>query len=301
MIKCRNSRVLKKITARSKEILIDDNSKVVFISDVHRGDGGNTDSLRMNKNIYKAALEFYYNKNYILTELGDGDELWKNKNLKDIAYNYKDIFEILNKFNDNNKLYMVYGNHDIIKSDSGLINKCLRELKIVSENFGTEIIKLYSSINFYESVIFKYKDKKIIGFHGHQVDFINCDLWKISRFLVRYFWRNMENIAGFKEPTSPSSNYNKGDEIDRILQKLAQKEKKIIICGHTHNDVFMYPKEGFYFNDGCCVFPSSVTSIEIENGKISLVKWSMEVNKEKFIYINRSIIEGPCRIEEYFD
>ncbi|CAG9708825.1 hypothetical protein CNEO_43855 [Clostridium neonatale] len=44
---------------------------------------------------------------YKLIELGDGDELWKNKNLVDIAYNYRDIFKILNEFNKK-KIYIWY-------------------------------------------------------------------------------------------------------------------------------------------------------------------------------------------------
>ncbi len=300
-MKCKNNKILKKIMDKGKKVKIDDDSKIAFISDVHRGDGSNSDALRLNRNIYKAALKFYYNKDYMLIELGDGDELWKNKSFKNIAYNYKDIFKILNRFNKEDRLCMIYGNHDIIKSDSNFVNKTINEFKMINKDFGTEMIKLYSNIEFYESIILEYKKNYIIGFHGHQADYINCNLWKISRFFVRYIWRNMENIAGFKEPTSPSSNYNKGDKIDKILENIAKKEKQVIVCGHTHNDIFAYPGQGYYFNDGCCVFPSAITAIEMYGGKIALIKWSMEVNEKNYIFINRSIIGGPCSLDEYFN
>eukprot|EP00831_Metopus_contortus_P080694 TRINITY_DN8312_c0_g1_i5.p2 TRINITY_DN8312_c0_g1~~TRINITY_DN8312_c0_g1_i5.p2 ORF type:complete len:126 (+),score=15.93 TRINITY_DN8312_c0_g1_i5:171-548(+) len=99
----------------------------------------------------------------------------------------------------------------------------------------------------------RFKEDEILAFHGHQVDYMNSKLWRLSRFLVRYIWKPIENILGFKEPISPSSNHDKGTKIDLLLDKMAKEERKIIICGHTHNDIFEYPKEGLYFNDGCCI------------------------------------------------
>lgn len=301
--KCKIShKVLERIKSKGKCIDFDETSKIVFISDVHRGDGGYSDSLRMNENIYKAALNFYYNSDYTLIELGDGDELWKNKNCLDIAYAYKDIFEILNRFNDNNRLYLVYGNHDIIKSHDNFVIKQKIACQNICESFGDKMIHLYENIKFYEGIVLNYKplNKEIYAFHGHQVDFFNCNLWRVSRFLVRYIWRFLEGVGGFKAPTSPAKNYDKGDKIDEILSQYALKEKKMMICGHTHNDRMPKPGEGLYFNDGCCVFPSAITSIEIKCGKIELVKWEVDVNKENHLYISKSIIAGPEKLSDYF-
>lgn len=294
---------IKRILKTGKIIEFNDDSKIVLISDVHRGDGGYADSLRQNRNIYKAALGFYCENDYTLIELGDGDELWKNKDCLDIAYNYKDIFYMLNKFYEKNKLYLVFGNHDIVKSNPEFVKKQEKLFDDAGAGFGREMISLYSNIKFYEGIILRYMPSKedIIAFHGHQVDLINCDMWKSSRFLVRYVWRFMEGIAGFKSPTSPANNYNKGTKIDNILARLARKEKKMIICGHTHNDIFPEPDEGLYFNDGCCVFPSAITCIEITNGEISLVKWEIEVGKKDILYINKNITGGPEKIQKYLD
>ena len=112
---------IKRILKTGKLIEFNENSKIVLISDVHRGNGGYADSLRQNRNIYKAALGFYCENGYTLIELGDGDELWKNKDCLDIAYNYKDIFAILNKFYEDDRLCLVFGNHDIVKSNPEFI------------------------------------------------------------------------------------------------------------------------------------------------------------------------------------
>ena len=301
-IECKHSKeLILRLEEEGCNIDFDDNSKIVFISDVHRGNGGYEDSLRLNENIYKAALKYYYNEDYTLVEIGDGDELWKNKNIINIAYNYDDVFYLLNKFYNKHRLYMIYGNHDIIKKNPQFIVKQKKVYNKIRDNFPCEMINLYSKIKFYECVVLKYKplNKNILAFHGHQVDTLNCELWKISRFLVRHVWRFLEGVGGLKEPTSPASNYDKCGTIDKILEKIAKKENKMIVCGHTHNDRFPKPLEGLYFNDGCCVFPSAITAIEITHGKISLVKWKTEVDKNNSLYIDKFITSGPENISDY--
>ncbi|SFC89223.1 metallophosphoesterase [Clostridium uliginosum] len=304
MKNCFNSKdFIERITKNGPVLKFDKDSKIVLLSDMHRGDGGNADSLRPNKNIYKAALGYYFRYGYNLIEVGDGDELWKNKNCSDIAYNYKDIFKILNKFNNDNRLYLLYGNHDMVKSKPGFIHKQEKAFNKIDYGFGKDLLHLYSNTKFYEGLILRYTpmNKDILVFHGHQVDFMNCELWKFSRFLVRYLWGFLEGVAGFKAPTSPANNYNKGSKIDKILERIARKEKTMFICGHTHNDIFPEVGKGLYFNDGCGVFPSTITSIEIVKGEISLVKWSIEVDEKNSLYIKKSVIGGPQKIEWYLD
>lgn len=116
-------KALNKLLKICERVEIDSNSKLIIISDVHRGDGTYSDSLISNRNIYFAALRHYYNEGYTLIEAGDGDELWKNKNFIDIAYNYKGVFRMLNRFNKAKRLYMLYGNHDKAKKSRKFIDK----------------------------------------------------------------------------------------------------------------------------------------------------------------------------------
>ena len=48
----------------------------------------------------------------------------------------------------------------------------------------------------------------------------------------------------------------------------------MIIAGHTHRPHFPQPGNPPYFNDGSCVHPYSITTIEINSGEISIIKWS---------------------------
>ena len=280
---------------------VDIDSKIVFISDVHRGDGGFGDSLIGNKNIYLAALNYYYKEEYTLIEVGDGDELWKNKDCLDISYNYKDVFSIFNRFNNDNRLYMIYGNHDKVKKKKDFNLKQCKKFKKIGNGFGESFLTLINNLKFKEGILINFNpsQKKCIVAHGHQLDVMNDELSCISKFLVRYVWRFLAGVAGFKEPTSPANSYKKGGKIDQKLNKWASENSILLICGHTHRARFPKVGEGLYFNDGSCVFPNSITTLEINKGLIALVKWSVEVSTENNLYIKRTFIDGPEKIEAY--
>lgn len=285
----------------AKEITFNNNNKIVFISDVHRGDGTFYDALLANRNIYKTALSYYLRNGFAYVEVGDGDELWKNKSFKDIAYAYENIFEILNMFKEKNRLYIIYGNHDIIKRRDNFYSSQARILKRYEKGYGENFLKFIKDLEFYEGITFKYEEvaEKFLVTHGHQVDFMNSTGWMANRFLVRYVWKFLNGIAGFREPTSPAMSNNKGSKIDRQLKKWAKTNSKMLLCGHTHNSRFPKNNEPPYFNDGCCVLPDSMTSIEIENGEISLIKWNVEAQDNGVLWVRRKIIGGPEKIDDY--
>lgn len=289
------------LSKNAKELTIDDTSKIVFISDIHRGDGTYYDALLPNRNIYKSALYYYYKNDFTYIEVGDGDELWKNRNCVHIAVVYEDIFKVLNRFKEENRLYLIYGNHDIIKNKENYYNKQYRAIRRSGINSGNKFLSFIKNINYYEGINFLYKplEESFLVTHGHQVDIMNNELWMVSRFLVRYVWKFLNGIGGVKDPTSPAINNLKGDKIDNKLRNWSLKNYKMLVCGHTHNSKMPNYLEPPYFNDGCCVLPYAMTAIEIEDGKIKLVKWSVESNELGFLWVRRKIIEGPEKLEKY--
>ena len=123
--------------------------------------------------------------------------------------------------------------------------------------------------------------------HGHQLDWLSGRLWWISRFLVRHIWKHLEKI-GFKDPTKAGKNYKVSKRIEKRLSKWAIKKNTMVLAGHTHRPIYPSVGNGLYFNDGSCVHPNGITCLEIENGKISLVKWvyGLEGKKEPLIKSN---------------
>lgn len=287
---------LDKIFKNSKKILIDNNTKIVIMSDCHRGSGDNFDNFIKNQNIYENALIYYYNNGFTYIELGDGDEMWEVKNYKDIIDVHLDSFKQLKKFHDSNRLIMIYGNHDIVKKSPEILEKYF--YKYCDKTTKQEEI-LLDGLTVYESLILNYKDYEIFLIHGHQVDFLNSTLWRLSRFIVRHIWKNLEHI-GIKDPTSAAKNYRVTNQIEKKLKKWSIENNKIIIAGHTHRSVFPKIGQSLYFNDGSCIHPNGITCLEIENGNITLVKWEYAVNKDKVILVKRKMLDGLEPIIKFF-
>src|SRR5690625_4452072 len=98
---------INKVYNSSEEIYFDDNTKFIFMSDCHRGDGNWTDNFSKNQNIFFSALSYYYKKNYTYIELGDGDELWEVPKYYDIIQEHSDIFWLMSQFYKENRLYLI--------------------------------------------------------------------------------------------------------------------------------------------------------------------------------------------------
>lgn len=284
---------------RSDIISFNDSSKFVFMSDCHRGDGSYSDNFMNNRNIFYSALTQYYYNNYTYIELGDGDELWENKRLSDIMQVHKDVFSLLSKFHSDRRLYMLYGNHDIEKRNYKYVEKNIRRYYAQREQ---EDPSIFNSVKMHEGLVLRHSESndKILLIHGHQVDTLNSNLWRLSRFLVRYLWKPLETI-GFNNPTSPAKNFKKKISIAKTLSKWVVKEKHILIAGHNHRPSFPDVGQVPYFNDGCCIHPQAITAIELANGTICLVKWSEKVKNDGTLYIARDIIGGPNRLQDYFN
>ena len=292
---------LKDIYENGFTLEFNNDSKIVLISDVHRGDGTYADSLLPNRNIYITALKYYLKNNYTYIEIGDGDELWKNKNFNEIAYFYDDIYKLFNKFKSKNHIYCIYGNHDFIKKQKSFIKKQEKSLRKIGANYGKEFIKFINNNEYYAGINLLYKplEEKILVTHGHQIDFCNNEIWKVNEFLVRYIWRFLNGVAGFKDPTRSAKSKTKRSRVDIKLQNWARDNCTMIICGHTHNSRFPDLYDPPYFNDGCCVYPVSITAIEIEKGKIELVKWIIDAQDTGSLWVTRKIIAGPAAISSY--
>ena len=258
-------------------ISTEDHPKLVLFSDCHRGNGTWSDSFLNNKTIYEAALGYYFERDFTYIELGDGDELWENRSFADIEEIHSDIFKLLEKFRNTGRMYMLWGNHDRIKSHRNFKSASLppssEALIIQCSGAGGSI--RYNLI------------------HGHQADFLNNQLWKLARWLVRYIWKPLE-LAGIKDPTSAARNYSKGKLIEKRMADWAELNHTHLITGHTHRPTLSHNKGDWsYANTGSCVHPSTITCLEIDTGTISLIKWAACADDNQYIHICRYVIIGP--------
>ena len=287
---------LTKIYKNAKKIKIDNNSKIVIMSDCHRGSGNNFDNFMKNKNIFISALNYYFDNDFTYIELGDGDEMWEVKNYQEIIQENIDAFKLLKKFHDSNRLFMVYGNHDKGKKSSKILKKYFYKFY---DEVNEKEEYLLNNLEVDEALILNYYNYDIFMLHGHQVDLLNSQFWLLAKFLVRYIWKNIERL-GFKDPTSAAKNYKVTKKVEKRLEDWSIKNNKILIAGHTHRAIFPKTGNSLYFNDGSCIYPSGITCLEIQNGKITLVKWKFKIKKNNTIYVDKEIIKGDEPILNFF-
>ncbi|NAS31343.1 serine/threonine protein phosphatase [Flavobacteriaceae bacterium R38] len=282
----------------AKKLAFDDTSKFILFSDCHRGDSSFADDFANNRNMYYHALKHYYKEGYTYCELGDGDELWENNTFEVIFNSHKNVYLLLKQFYDNNRLHFIYGNHDMVYKNQDYVRKNLSEYL----NPKTEKKEsLFEGIVFNEAIVLQHKITKqqIFLTHGHQADFMNYHGWRLNRFLVRTLWKPLQ-IVGIADPTSPAKNYRELIKVERRTKKwIKSNNNQLTIIGHTHRPRFPRPGEPPFFNDGSCVHPRSITGLEINNGTITLIKWSMETTKEGFLQVVRTILEGPEKLVDY--
>ena len=236
-------------------------SRYVVFSDCHRGTGNMSDNFLFNQHLYLAALDYYYAKNFYYLELGDGEELWENRSLDRIKDCHSNVYCRFDCFTARKKFCKIYGNHDMeLKNDLP------------------------------ESIILKNQEggRDLCLIHGHQADFFNSVCWKLSRFLVRHLWKPLE-MFGVNDPTNAARNYRKVKKYEQFMVNIAKKKDIYLMAGHSHRPHLV--ENELYINVGSCVHPQGITTIEIENMHMSLVKWYMGAKKDGTLYVEREVLK----------
>jgi len=284
---------------KAKTLIINKGSKIILFSDIHKGDNSYADDFSHNMDIYKYALKNYYEEDYTYIELGDGIELWENYSFEPIYKAHKSTFELLKLFYDDDRLHLLWGNHDMIFGDPITVEKMLYSV-FPPKNIQQK--ERLFNLEYHESILLEIENtaKKIFLIHGHQADWFNYKFWKVSRFFVRYFWKPLQKWFNVKDPTSPAKNYKNLIKVERKLKDwMIKNNNQMVIAGHTHRPRFPDPGLLPYFNDGSCVHPESIIGLEIENLEIAMVKWHFQLDKAKNKTIVKTILAGPQPLELY--
>ncbi|WP_111682324.1 metallophosphoesterase family protein [Winogradskyella tangerina] len=279
-------------------IPFDDTSKFIMFSDCHRGDNSFADDFANNRNIYFHALKHYYNEGFNYCELGDGDELWENLSFESLLNAHKNVYLLMKQFHEEGRLHMIWGNHDMVYRNPNYVEK---HLSMYFDPKIGEDVELFCDIKYHEGIVLKHSEtqQELFLCHGHQADWWNYIFWKWSRFLVRILWKPL-NVMGIADPTSPAKNYKELIKVERRTKKwIVDNDNLLTIAGHTHRPRFPEPGDIAFFNDGSCVHPRSITGLEIEAGKISLIKWQISTTDDGTLKIVRVLLEGPTPLIAY--
>ncbi|PKQ29863.1 MAG: serine/threonine protein phosphatase [Actinobacteria bacterium HGW-Actinobacteria-10] len=274
----------------ARVVPLDATSRFVFLSDCHRGDGSLSDDFTRNQNIYLHALECYFEQGYVYVEVGDGDELWEH-DIRHIKNAHYQVYETIRKFATAERFILIWGNHNVQISRRQYVEKNYYTYFDAHTQESTDFLR---GVEPCEAIILRDAGTgwEALVLHGHQGDFLNDQAWFLTMLSVKYFWRFL-HAFGIRNPASPVKNVPKRHKIEKNYNRWIARHKRPLICGHTHR--FKYPRsdEPPYFNTGNCIYPTSISAIEIVDGVIQLVRWQVRVNREGVLQVERDVLTGP--------
>ncbi|MCI3029152.1 hypothetical protein LMF32_08725 [Desemzia sp. C1] len=164
----------------------DDDSKYVFMSDVHRGDGSLSDEFTRNRDIYLYALQHYYRNDYTYVEAGDGDEMLEYSNFEHTKNAHPAVYDTIKKFFDEDRLVKIYGNHDIFLKYPSYVKK---NYYTNYDEYNEVFFDFLKGLEPVEALVLKHRDtgQEILTVHGHQGDAPNDQFWRLTMLSLNIF------------------------------------------------------------------------------------------------------------------
>jgi len=276
---------------KARVLPFDKDSKFIFFSDCHRGDASLSDEFSRNQNLFIHALDYYYHRGFTYIEVGDGDELWEHHRFRHIKKAHYDVFKRIKRFFDDDRLYILYGNHNIYLKNPDYVKKHYFHYY---DDCNEETYEFLEGLEPLEALVLKSQEsgQEFFVVHGHQGDLVNDQLWFFSMLSLKYFWRFL-HAFGIRNPASPVKNAHKRHKIERNYSKWIQKHRHGLICGHTHRVKYPRTRDLPYFNTGSCIYPARITGLEMINATLQMVQWRIMVTSTGVLQVKREIIRGP--------
>jgi UDP-2,3-diacylglucosamine pyrophosphatase LpxH len=209
--------------------------RIAVFSDLHRGARDGADDFQRCEPAYSAALGWYFERGYELFLLGDVEELWEN-DIDEVLPRYAACAALEKAFKDGPGLTRFYGNHDIDWSKPKLVKKHLDPLLgaiEVHEGLKLRVLEGDTALGL------------LFFVHGHQgTDFSDRGAG-VSRLVLRWVWRQIQNRAGWLS-TTPADDYVLRAKHDIAMFRWSRRQalaspadrRAAMIAGHTHHPVF---------------------------------------------------------------
>jgi UDP-2,3-diacylglucosamine pyrophosphatase LpxH len=302
---------------------LDANGSYVIFSDHHKGARTRADDFLLCEETYMQALEYYDNKGYTLIVLGDVDELWEEDpgnvlesypgvflkegefyqdgryvriygNHDNFWHSAKNVDEFLDQyypdinpidgvvynFNHNGnmigEIYMVHGNQGVV--DVGALSNLAR---IIVRTFWRTFQKLTGKgrttpakdaclRGIHDTLMYNWADEqtKLILIAGHT----HRPIWSSMTHLEQLRYELYALQCASPRPDDYETQFK---ELQAEIEKRTQEHPP---CNDT------IKTNPCYFNTGCCSFADGdITGIEIENGRIRLIKWDRDDGERELL------------------
>lgn len=184
--------------------------KLVIFSDLHLGNGKRTDDFLANSSLFTSVLRDYYlPRGYTLILNGDIEELQRFR-LRDIIERWSDVYRLFERFEEEDRLHRIVGNHD---------------LELLAGRDHPFAIR--------EALRLSYHDNSIFIFHGHQTA---ARLEKYNK-LIGIGLRWFANPLKIKNYSVAHDSLKRFRTEERVYD-FASRNKVLSIIGHTHRPLF---------------------------------------------------------------
>src|SRR5688572_9794337 len=202
-------------------------AKFIIFSDQHKGARDLADDFRNAEPNYLAALQHYYQNDFVFINLGDSEELWESTPKTVIEKNRLTLLEEA-KFLVAGRYHRVYGNHDLEWKYTIQQNLYLKPI------FGD---KLQICEGLVLQTLYNNKSYSIFLTHGHQGD-QKSDGNAFSTWVVAAIWTPIQRFFEISIDTI-SDSFELVDKHNIMMYEWSATQKNLIfISGHTHKPVF---------------------------------------------------------------
>jgi hypothetical protein len=287
------------------------NQRVIIFSDEHRGTRNGSDDFAVCEKTYLTALEYYNHEKFYFINLGDCEELWENTMFGIAKYNVA-VYAKEKLFIDRDAYCKVFGNHDLFWDNDPLASVWLKKIYGKAIRIFTGVL---IRVDFPSSAwldIFcthgHQGDKQSDGnaFSKWFVSYIwgplqnlleintnspsaNNNLktlhnmymydWSVSQkktLLVtghthQPVFNSLTHLESLYQRLEKAHTLNDADAMKKIEAEIPRRKREYDFVNQSFGK--MIPS---YFNSGCCCFDDgTITGIEISDGFIRLVKWSL--------------------------
>ncbi len=287
------------------------NQRIIIFSDQHRGARNGADNFAVCENSYLTALDYYNKEKFYYVNLGDCEELWENTLFTIVKYN-ETVFEKEKLFISRDAYCKVFGNHDLFWDNDPLVPVWLKKIygKVIRIYTGV-LIRVDFSMGKHLNIFCTHGhqgDKQSDGnafskwfvsyVWGPLQNFLEIntnnpsanDNLKTLHNMYMYDWSAAQENTVLVTGHTHQPVFNSLTHLERLYQQLkkartlndADAQKKIEAEIPRRKREYDFVNQSFdtmrptYFNSGCCCFEDgTITGIEISDGFIRLIKWSL--------------------------
>jgi len=301
--------------------------RIIILSDQHRGTRDGSDDFAVCETSYLAALDYYNRGKFYYINLGDCEELWENT-LFGITKHNETVYDKEKLFISRDAYCKVFGNHDLFWDNDPLASFWLKKIygKAIRIFTGVLIRVDFSTGTFLD--IFcthgHQGDKQSDGnafskwfvsyIWGPLQNFLEINInspsandnLKTLHNMYMYDWsaaqekillitghthqpvfNSLTHLERLYQRLEKARTLNDKDALEKIEAEIPRRKREYNFVNQSFGK--MKPT---YFNSGCCCFDDgTITGIEISEGSIRLVKWSLVNGKPERVVVEEEALK----------